>query len=776
METEISGLGLSSAEAAERKARGLVNKISQKSSDSYLRILLRCVATPFNALNLALAAVVLAAGSPKNALFMGVILCNAFIGSFQELRAKRLADRLSLISDPRVSVVRDGRTVDIPVDEVVVDDVMALSRGSQICCDALILNGACEVNESVVTGESRSVRRGAGDELISGSFVESGRCLARALRVGAHSFSGALSLEAKRRRRPVSEITAGTDKIIKAVGVAVAPAGLLLFARQHLLSGLSLSDSAVRTVAALVGMVPEGLVLLTSMVLAVSVLRLGRRGALVRELTSVETLAHVDVLCIDKTGTLTEPALTLNSVLPLGRFSEGEVRRMAASVCAAAGDTNATADALNGAFDGEVLRADASLPFSSERKLSAARLAGVGTVCVGAAEFIPGVDRGTLDALTRPYTLKGCRAVTVAVSQGGLLGDTLPTDFEAAGVVLLDERIRDGVRETLEFFAREEVSLRVISGDNPESVSAVARRAGLPGADNCVDMSLVTDDDGIRDAALRCTVFGRVTPRQKLAIVKALKAAGHTVGMTGDGVNDVLALKACDCSISLASGSDAARNVSSVVLTDNDFSAMPHIVAEGRRCINNLSRSSSLFLTKTIFSAFTAFFFLFLPFAYPFEPVQMTLISSLTIGLPSFLLALEPNFARPRGGFFDAVLARSLSGALGAVFCMIVLSALRQPMGLSPAQASTVALLLTGFNGFRHLFCVCLPLSAVRAAMFLSLACAFAAALILFPALFSAVPLTRDMALLCAAAAPLNVAVGALCTRATAKIGGRKGA
>ncbi len=773
MQTQPSGVGLTSLEARQRVSSGLVNKSSKKGGDTYREILLRCIVTPFNALNLALAVLVLAAGSPKNALFMGVIVCNAAIGAFQELRAKRLADKLSVITDPRARVIRDGRETEIASDEIVVDDVLVLSRGSQVCCDAVIISGSCEFNESVVTGEAVPVGRGEGEEILSGSFVVSGRCLARALRVGDASFAGGLSLEAKRRVRPVSEITSGTDKIIKTVGRAVIPAGLLLFCRQHFLSGLALRPSILRTTAALVGMIPEGLVLLTSVVLAVSVLRLGRHGALVRELTSVEALARVDVLCLDKTGTLTESRLTLNTVLPLGDFTRDDISRLCASVCTAAGDSGPTADALKSGCSGQLIPSKAGLPFSSERKLSAAVLDGVGTVCVGAAEFIPGLDIAEIRRLCEPYARAGQRIITVAVSRDEPTRGALPDSFAPAGLVVLDDRIRDGSRDTLRFFEREGVEVKIISGDNPESVRAVAARAGLSNAESCVDMSLLTTDEEIRDAALSCTVFGRVSPTQKPKIINALKSAGHTVGMMGDGVNDVLALKECDCSISVASGTDAARNVSSVVLTGNDFTVIPQIVAEGRRCINNLSRSSSLFLTKTIFSAFTALFFIFLPFPYPFEPIQMTLISGLAIGLPSLLLALEPNFNRPRGGFFDAVLARSLSGALGAVFCMVSLTAFRGILGFSVSQSSTLAVILTGFNGFRHLFCVCFPFTRLRAAMFSALACAFVGALLLLPGLFSVVPLTPDMALFTAVVIPLNIAVGAaaeaFCTRLEAR-------
>ena len=740
--------GLTTIQVEQRRSQGLSNGSGAIKTQSEKQILLKNILTPFNILNFILGGMVLAVGSFKNMLFLGVIFFNILIGSFQEIRAKRTIDKLSLIAAPKAKVIREGSIQEIPVEEIVLDDVMLLSSGGQICADAILLEGECEVNESLITGESDPVYKKAGDLVLSGSFVVSGSCRAQVEHVGAENYANQITNSAKYVKRPNSEIMFWINRIIKWLGIALLPIGILLFCKQYFLTDSGLQDTVVSVVAALVGMIPEGLVLLTSVVLAVSVIRLSSHKTLVQELFCIETLARVDTLCLDKTGTITEGSMQMDELLPLSgtesRYAEDALASLASSLT----DSNPTFLAIQAHFSNAPgWHCVETRPFSSARKWSGASYSDMGTFIMGAAEFILKEEAEALRPQIEAYSQTGQRVLLLAHSSQPFREKELPEAITPLALVVLSDKIRPEAPRTLRYFADQGVDLKVISGDNAVTVANIAKKAGLENADRFIDASTLHTDKELAKAASQYSVFGRVTPQQKLALVKALKAQGHTVAMTGDGVNDVLALKEADCSVAMASGSDAARTVSQLVLLDSNFASMPRVVQEGRRSINNLQRSASLFLVKSIFSAILALCFIFLPADYPFQPIQMTLISALTIGAPSFILALEPNRERIRGKFIVNVIQKSLPAALTMVLNILLLTAIHNYLGFSQEQFSTMAVILTGMTSLMMLYKVCTPFNLLRGALAITMTLAFILAIIFFGWFFSLTPLNLPMIL-----------------------------
>lgn len=739
-------VGLTAEQVLQRKKAGLHNGDSGMKTKTEGQIIKENVFTFFNLLNFALGAAVILVGSPRNALFLGVIFCNIVIGSFQGIRAKRTMDKLSLISAPKANVVRDGNRRSIAVEDVVLDDILLLSSGNQICADAVVAAGECEVNESLITGESDPVLKQPGDELLSGSFVVSGSCSARVEHIGAENYAARIAGDAKYVKKRRSEIMDSIDFIVKIIGFAIIPIGALLFWKQYFVLHDTFQNSVVSTTAAIVGMIPEGLVLLISMAFAVSVIKLSARKTLVQDMYCVETLARVDTLCLDKTGTITEGTMQVDELVPLEDFTEQDMTEALRALVHNLTDDNPTFCAVQEFLpEPSGWQATALVPFSSARKWSGAFFAGKGTYVMGAGEFILGEDFAPLKPQAEEYSAHGQRVLLLAHSKEPFQGQSLPQVLVPIGFVLISDKIRREAPRTLRYFADQGVDLKVISGDNAVTVANIARKAGLDNADKYIDASTLTTDEDIRRAVREYSVFGRVTPHQKLAFVKALKEDGHTVAMTGDGVNDVLALKEADCSIAMASGSDAARNVSNLVLLDSNFASMPLVVQEGRRSINNLQRSSSLFLVKTIFSALIGVMFIFLNYSYPFEPIQQTLISSLTIGVPSFLLALEPNRDRLKGKFIFNVFRMCIPAAVTMALNILALCALSGTLGLSDAQMSTLAVIMTSMTGFFMLFKVCTPFNGLRSALFAALLSAFVVAAVGFGEFFALVELTLPM-------------------------------
>ena len=713
--------GLSYEEVAQRLADGLTNAYAGPKTKSVGQIAAEHTFTLFNGVNLVLAGLVALTGSWRNLSYIVVVFANLFIGVFQEVRSKRTIDKLSILAERAVIIRRDGRDVCVSHEEVVLDDLLVLSRGDQIPADAQVVWGEAGVNESLLTGESKPVTKVVGSELMSGSFLDSGTLVARVTRVGADSYASRINAEAKYVKGAKSEIMATLNMIIRWATWLLAPIGILLFLRT-LQDGSTINQAILTTVAALVGMIPQGLVLLTSSVLAISTARLARKSVLIQQFYCIEMLARVDVLCLDKTGTITSGSMDFEQSVGVCGHDSSEVELAAAAIVrASAHDANETATAVirhatEAGIDAPA--AERAIGFSSARKYSGCVLGDGRALVMGAAQFV--FSGGVPDQIAQVLAQTGERARTLVVAEcdgfdadGSLLGEARPL-----GILSLSDHIRANAPATIAYFVEQGVTLNVISGDDPRTVAGIAAEAGVPDADKWVDASTLTTPEALKRAAMTYHVFGRVTPQQKRELVQALRHAGHTVAMTGDGVNDVLALREADCSVAMASGSDAARNVAEVVLVDNDFAHMPAVVAEGRRSINNLQRSASLFLVKTVFSAVLALLCALIP-PYPFQPVQMSLISTAIIGIPSFVLALERNHERVMGSFLGNVLARSMPGSIAVILAVGVASGVLERFGLSRMEVSTVCVLLTCLVGFSLIVRISLPLNALRSALLL---------------------------------------------------------
>lgn len=734
--------GLTTEEVTELREKGLYNRQPESRTKTVGQIVRDNTLTLFNLLNIVLAVMVIAVGSYKNALFINIVVINTIIGIIQEIKAKRTIDKLSLISQPHAKVVRNGREEAITVEEIVLGDLIILSAGKQIPSDSTILSGEIEVNESLLTGESDAIIKKVGDTLLSGSFVVAGQAWVQVDKVGEDNYATKLTAQAKQMRKPNSEIMRALNLIMKIISFAIVPIGIILLVQQIFFINMGINQSVISTVAALIGMIPEGLVLLTSVALAVGVIRLGHYKTLVQELYCIETLARVDVLCLDKTGTITEGSMEVKSI-DLVNNSKDPAKAMRAIVNTLQ-DDNSTFKALKDSFNGEApkWKAVKAVPFSSARKWSGVSFEGEGTYIMGAPEFVLGDAYGQYREKVEDYASQGNRVLMLGHSDNAFIGENeLPQNITVIALMLLGDKIRKEAKQTLEYFAGQGVEIKVISGDNPLTVAEVANRAGLQNADRCVDATTLKTDDAVADAALKYTVFGRVTPGQKRVLVNALKNAGHTVAMTGDGVNDVLALRDADCSIAMASGSDAARQVSQLVLLDSNFSSLTKVLMEGRRVINNISRAASLFLVKTIYSFLLAAVVIVSSAAYPFVPIQLTLISTVAIGIPSFFLALEPNKNRLSGSFLENVLRKALPGALTIVLNIIIVLIVDRILDLDLGQVSTMSCLLTGVTGLIILYGVCQPLNLQRKVLFWAMTLIFIGSVIMFPYFFAIVPL-----------------------------------
>ncbi len=726
-------LGLTAEQATERMWQGLNNKNTQPTGKSIKRIFYDNIVTLFNILNIILGLAVFLVGSYKNMLFLGVMFFNTTIGIIQEIRAKKAIDKLAIVSASKANVIRDGEKLSIKTDDIVLDDIIEFSQGNQIPVDSILVSGECDVNESLLTGESDAIHKIKGDMILSGSFVVSGKCLARVEHVAQDNYASKISAEAKYVKKVNSEIMITLQNIIRFLTAVILPLSAFLFIRQYFIPfdstevtstffgsvPVHLHDVVVAVVASMTSIIPEGLMLLTSTVLAVSVIRLSKYKVLVQELYCIETLARVDVLCLDKTGTITEGCMEVADVVPYGKAEKENVEDALCGLVSALDDTNATFMALHDKFNtGSQMKADMVIPFSSEKKWSGAYFNGYGTYVMGAAEFmlkeIPKDLRKLLDGYSRNY-----RSIVIAHSDFDFRGKELPEKLEPVGIVLLNDKIRAEAPQTLRYFADQNVNVKIISGDNPITVSDVARRAGVKNYEKYVDATSLETDEQISKAVENYTVFGRVTPAQKKKFVVALKRKGHTVAMTGDGVNDVLALKEADCSIAMAAGSDAARSVSQLVLLDSNFASMPKVVAEGRRSINNIQRSATLFIVKTIFSVLLALLFIFIRAKYPFQPIQFTLINAFTIGIPSLILALEPNKERIKGVFLLNILKNSIPAGLTIVLGIIMSVISANIFSLSGMEYSTLSVCILTAASMMILYRISKPFNALRTVLFI---------------------------------------------------------
>ena len=748
MTTIDPSVGLSSAEVADRVARGLVNAVPAAPTRTVSQIIRANVLTPINLVIAVLAALVLVAGSPKNALFAGVIVFNSLIGIVQELRAKRVLDSLSVVSAPKAHVVRDGQVHDIAVHELVLDDVVELRAGAQVVADAVVLtHDNLEIDESLLTGEADAIVKSGGDEVLSGSAVVAGTGRVQVTKVGAENYAAKLAEEARRFTLVDSPLRNDINRIVSWVGILIIPVGLLLASSQFLRRDDSWQDAVISTVAGLVGMVPEGLVLLTSVAFAVGVVRLAQRRCLVQELPAIEVLARVDVLCADKTGTITEGTMELAEVLVLADapVDAATVDAALTAIGRLDPDPNATLLAVRQHYsDATDWRTTGRVPFSSGRKWSAMTFADHGSFVLGAPENVLAAQyAGEVRRLVEEQAANGRRVLVLAKAAvdmpDGAEAD-LP-EVAPVALVLLEDVVRHDAPATLAYFAEQGVTLKVISGDNNVTVGAVARRAGLAGwADNVNATTLPADVESAEfaDAVEQSTVFGRVTPHQKRAMVRALQARGHTVAMTGDGVNDVLALKDANCGIAMASGSEATRGVAQLVLLDSNFSALPPVVAEGRRVINNIERVASLFLAKTIYSVILSLLTGVFALAYPLRPIHLTILSWVTIGIPAFFMALEPNADRVSTGFLSRVLGRAIpAGVVIALATVAVFQLVQLDDAIDADHARSVAVLVAGSVALINLARVARPLSLLRKVLVIAMVSLFALAFLM--------PWTRDL-------------------------------
>ena len=709
--------GLTSAEAEQRKAEGKVNTASTVKTKSIKRIFIDNICTVFNGINVLLFILLMVVGSYKNLLFIGVVLFNTVIGIVQEIRSKKSVDKLTILTESKLSVLRDGEIVELSKDELVLDDIILLSRGNQVPADCILVDGECSANESLLTGESDLIAKKLGDELLSGSFIASGNCKCRVNRVGADSYAAKINNEAKYIKKNDSQILKAFKTIINICSVIIFPVGILMFVIKYFVQQQMFNDTVISTVGALVGMIPGGMILLTSTVLAVSVIRLAKKKVLVNEMYCIEALARVDVICLDKTGTLTAEIMNVHDTIPLD--CEKDEIMTALSSIAHVDEVNATAEAVHAyTKDIEPLQCKHFTPFSSETKWSGGEFSNGRTYIMGAAEFVFS-DKEKYEKVYQAIdeVKDTVRILVLAKSVNPLTDKTLPDDLIPMALILIKDQLRDNVQETVNYFKEQGVTLKVISGDSVKTVQNIAKDCGIEGAENAVDMSTVTTDEELAEVAERCNVFGRVTPAQKKKLLIALKEKGHKVAMTGDGVNDVLALKEADCSVAMAAGSEAARNVSQLVLVNNDFACMPQVVAEGRRSINNIERSSSLYLVKTMYSILLSLFFLFSTHIYPFEPIQLSLIGALTVGFPSFVLALQPNKNIVRGNFTYNIITRAAPAAICIALNIIVTALLSDPLGLSHAELSTMAVYTTSLIGLMLIVRLCIPFNALRGAM-----------------------------------------------------------
>ena len=729
--------GLTKEQVENRKRENLVNISSIPKTKSIKQIFLTHIFTLFNILNLSLGICIILVGSYRNLLFLGVVFCNTIIGIYQELKAKKIVDQLSLISEKKVSVIRNGKEELINFEEIVLDDIVHYKLGNQIVADAIILSGTCEVNESFVTGESNSIIKKKGDYVLSGSFVVSGDIITKTEKVGKETYTASISDGAKYIKVVESEILQTIKKVIKILSIVIIPLGIFLFLKQTSLSGNSLETSVVNTVAALIGMIPEGLVLLTSTVFAVSVIRLSKFNVLVKELYSIEVLARVDTLCLDKTGTITEGSMEMYDIILFNDFEKKDIEKVLVNLASNLKDENATMMAIKNMYMCDNYeKADEIYSFSSEKKYSGIRINN-DTYILGAFDYLLNDDE---IKVAKKYTSENR---VLALVKFDKLGTDLKKNIPM-GLILIRDKIRNNAVKTIEYFKQQGVDIKIISGDNPETVSNISKRVGIIGYEKYVDASTLITDKDIEKAVKQYNIFGRVKPNQKEKIIYYLKK-NHTVAYVGDGVNDVLALKESDCSITFQNGSEAARNISNLVLLDSDFNSIPMIVAEGRRTINNIERSSTLFLVKTIYSSLLAIIFLFLNSAYPFIPIQLTLTSVLTIGIPSFILALEPNKERVRGHFFTNVISKSLPAALTIVANIIITIIVRGIFKFNEEQTSTICVLLTGLTGFILLYRISKPLNIIRSSLLLTMIVVFFSGVLGFRHLFELTIITPYM-------------------------------
>ena len=726
MKTNLE-IGLTKQEIQKRIEQNKVNYNATIKTKSVKEIFRTNICTLFNFLNVFLAFLVLLVGSYKNLLFIGTIICNTFIGIIQELKSKKITDKLSLIVSKKVTVIRDKTKQNIDIDEIVVDDILILNSENQIVTDGIIRQGKIEVNESLLTGEMEPILKQEGDKILSGSFVVSGTALAQVTQVGKETYAYKIIKNAKYIKSIGSEIMKSLKKIIKIISYIIIPIGIIFFLKQISIPNNTMQNSVVNTVAALIAIIPDGLMLLTSTVMALGVIKLSKYNVLIQEMYSIENLARVDTICFDKTGTLTEGKMKVTEYIKIKDYNIKEVIK---EICYNL-DNNATINALIEKYGKQnKYKVKEIIPFKSENKWSGITFEKYGTFVIGAQEKI----NKNINEIEKYQ--KDNRILVLAHSDKKFINGKLPNDLEPIGFFLLQDVIRKEAKNTIEFFENNGVEVKIISGDNPITVSEITKKLNLKFSENYIDTTDLSKEK-LKEAALKYDIFGRVTPQGKKIIIETLQQNNHVVAMTGDGVNDVLALKQADCAIALSSGTEAARNVSEFILLDSNFNSIPKIVLEGRRIINNIQRSASLFITKTLYAMLLLVLFMFVKKTYPFMPIQLTLTSVFTIGVPAFILALEPNKEKVKGNFLLNVASVALPTSITITLSTILLLIISNYLKLMQQDISTLAVLLLGTIGFIHLYRISKPLNIIRITLLISMITAFLIAVFGFEKLFS---------------------------------------
>nr|WP_294493597.1 cation-translocating P-type ATPase [uncultured Mediterraneibacter sp.] len=744
--------GLTGQQAQEHRLHGWTNRSVEPPSKTTKEIIHENVFTYFNLIFVILAVLLVLVGSFRDLTFLPVIVANTLIGIVQEIRAKQVLDKLTMLNAPHATVVRDGKKSVIDAEELVLDDIVIFKAGAQVCADAVVSAGEVQVNESLLTGEADEITKRKGDTLMSGSFIVSGQCHARLDKVGEDSYISKLTIQAKQMQDgEQSEMIRSLDKLVKCVGVAIIPIGLVLFSQAFFFQHDGFRNSVTSMIAAVIGMIPEGLYLLASVALAVSSIRLAQKKVLLHDMKCIETLARVDVLCVDKTGTITETTMKVMDVIETEEYdpqSMDPLRTMIGDFAAAMTKDNITMAAVKEYFTTVSGRqARSKTGFSSATKYSSVTFDD-GAYVLGAPEFVLRERYGEYAEAITEHASTGARVLVFGIYDGEIDGGPLTRGIKPLGFVLLANPIREAAKETFEYFAEQGVEVKVISGDNPVTVSNVARQAGIRNADRYVDASKLDDEQELKEAVLTNTVFGRVTPNQKRKFVRILKNAGHTVAMTGDGVNDVLALKDADCSIAMASGSEAAAQASQLVLLESDFSCMPQVVLEGRRVVNNIQRSASLFLVKNIFSLLLSLISVVFMFTYPLEPSQISLISMFTIGVPAFFLALEPNKNIIKGHFLTNVFLKALPAAITDALAVGALVIFGRTFDVNSTDISTAATMLLAIVGFMILYKISAPMNKIRSAILIGCAVGLVFCTIFLNNLFAITGMTTECVML----------------------------
>lgn len=722
--------GLTADQVQERVLKGQTNETPNTNVKTIRSILVENIFTFFNILCFVIAIVLIVVNiiykqGWSNILFMVTIMINIIIGIVQEIRAKKTIEKLSLLTAPVVKVVRDGAEQNIPVEQVVVDDIIVLSTGKQIVADCVIVEGNIEVNESVLTGESLPIKKKVGDTLLAGSFVVSGHCHARAEKVGAANYIQQLAATAKKYRKPKSELFNSLKLIIKVIGLLIVPITVLMYLNSFAQADGNVVKAVTTTAGSAIGMIPAGMFLLCSVSLTVSVIKLARKKALVQDLYCVEMLARVNVLCLDKTGTITDGTMKVFNCVQLTNTDQ-TIKRIMGSMLSALGDNNQTSQALINYFGyNKEMTPTITIPFSSSRKLSAVTFDGNGTYIMGAPEFvIPNMKDEKLQTMIEQYAKDGYRTFLLAHTPKSISKDTIPDDREAIALIILEDHIREDAAKTIAWFRDNGVKVKIISGDNPLTVSEIARRVGVEGTDAFISLDGLNEKQVVA-AANKYTVFGRVTPEQKALLIKTIKSEGNTVAMTGDGVNDILALKEADCSIAMASGNEAVRSVSHMVLLNSDFSSMPDTVIEGRKVINNVQKASSLFFMKTLFSIFFSILVIILQQPYPFTTSMMLMLEWFVIGIPSFILAFLPNDKPIQGKFIYNLIKNALPGAIALCFNVAAIYLFNLLVHGSIVDnielVSTMATLILTITGLAMLYRLCKPFKPLTVTLWVTM-------------------------------------------------------